>query len=951
MAAALPGGVLSRDPAEGERTLRASSAPAAAPALPTWPKGLAAAAAAFAVVGGCVTLLGWAANIQRLTDWRNDGISMFPNAAACAVVSGLALVLSGIESRRLPRVSAWLGILVALIGGLTLVEHSSGLDLGIDTLLFDRAWGQGAAAAPMRIGPPASVSFLLVGTALALLGRGPRARGASAACGVTVTAIAMLSLVGYLYGARQMYTIPDLTGIARQTASILLALGIGLVASAPEREPMRTVLEPGAPGILVRRAWPIVVLCSLVIGCLRVLMQNEGLVDTAFGTASGTLVQITLLTVVLWWAAGKVRGHERALRRSEAEVRRQARQLEAFVDTAAIGMHRVGPDGTILWANDAELEILGYAREEYVGHHISEFHADRAVLADILARLRRGEKLFEYPAEMRCRDGSLKSVLIDSSVLWDEGRFLHTQCFTRDVTERKSAEESRALLAAIVEASDDAVVSKTVEGIITTWNAGAERIFGYPAAEAVGRPIELIVPSDRLEEEREILARIRRGQRIEHFETVRRTKDGRLLDVSLTISPVKDGSGRITGASKIARDITGRKRAEAEREESTRRKDEFIAILAHELRNPLAPIRNAARFLKQRASGDPDLRRPIDMVERQVAQMSRLIDDLLDVSRISRGTLDLRRERVACAEIVEAAVDACRDDIQAKGQHLRVRVPRGPVELEADRERLVQVLCNLIGNAAKYTPTGGDIDVAVDVVSAAALVISVRDNGIGIPPGKLTEIFDLFARVDHSLERQGGLGIGLTLVRQLVELHGGTIEAHSEGVGHGSEFVVKLPVVVTALQAPATVAEPGAAGPALRILVADDNLDAAESLVLLLQMAGHDVHAVFDGNAAIGAIEELRPDVALLDIGMPGANGYEVARRVREHAWGKQVHLVALTGWSQPADRRRAEEAGFDAHLVKPVPPEALDRLLATMSGPRDQPAPASEPMRVSRGS
>ena len=678
-------------------------------------------------------------------------------------------------------------------------------------------------------------------------------------------------------------------------------------------------------------------------------MQNEGLVDTALGTGSGTIVQLSLVTVVLWWAARKLHAHERALRETEAQVRLQANQLAAFVDTAAIGMNRVGSEGTILWANDAELKTFGYAREEYVGHHISEFHADRAVLADILGRLRRGERLSEYPAEIRCKDGTLKSVLIDSSVLWDEGRFLHTQCFTRDITERKIAEASRALLAAIVEASDDAIASKTVEGVITSWNAGAERMFGYRAEEAVGRPIDIIIPPDRIEEERGILARIRRGERIEHFETVRRTKDGRLLNISLTISPVKDGSGLITGASKIARDITERKRAEAEREESTRRKDEFIAILAHELRNPLAPIRNAARYLKQKGAADPDLRRPIDMVERQVAQMSRLIEDLLDVSRISRGTLDLRRERVACGDIVEAAVDACRDEIQAKGQHLQVRVPRGPIELEADRERLVQVLCNLLGNAAKYTPTGGDIDVAVDVVSAGMLAISVRDNGIGIPRGKLTEIFDLFARVDQSLERQGGLGIGLTLVRQLVELHGGTIEARSEGLGHGSEFILRLPVVVATVERPAPAAEPGTRGPALRILVADDNQDAAESLVMVLQLEGHDVHSVFDGDAAIAAIEELRPDVALVDIGMPGANGYEVARRVREHPWGEQVHLVALTGWGQPADRRRAEEAGFDAHLVKPVPPEALERLLTTMSGPRTRPGPPAEPMRAAR--
>src|SRR4029077_7662459 len=231
-----------------------------------------------------------------------------------------------------------------------------------------------------------------------------------------------------------------------------------------------------------------------------------------------------------------------------------------------------------------------------------------------------------------------------------------------------------------------------------------------------------------------------------------------------------------------------------------------------------------------------------------------------------------------------------------------------------------------------YTPTGGTIALAASVAPPATLVISVTDDGIGIPPAKLTEIFDLFAQVDQSLERQGGLGIGLTLVRQLTELHGGTVEARSEGIGHGSEFIVTLPVIVTPAASAIAPAAPGPVPTPLSILVADDNQDAAESLALLLELSGHQVHAVFDGEAAIGAAEELLPDVALLDIGMPKADGYEVARRIRDHAWGKQIYLVALTGWGQPADKRQAEEAGFDAHLVKPVPPEMLDRLLAALS-------------------
>ena len=891
----------------------------------------------YAVLGGVVTLVGWATEIQRLTSWKNDGISMFPNTAGCVALSGLALLLidrSGGSWRPLARAAA---SVVLVVGGLTLLQHITGINLGIDTLLFDRPWGQTAAAAPMRMGPPASVSFVMIGTALLLSTFGAQARGVSAGLAVAVIAVAMLSLTGHLYGAEQMYTIPRLTGIAMQTASMILALGIGTLTKLPDREPMRTILEPSAAGLLARRALPLIIVVALTLGWLRVLIQQRGLVDTAFGTSLRTLIEIALLSSVLWWAVAMIRAHELALRASEAAVRRQAGQLAAFLDTAPICLHRAGPDGTIRWANDAELETFGYAREEYVGHQVAEFHDDQRTIADILTRLHHGEKLVEYPARMRCRDGSIKSVLIDASVLWDEGRFVHTQCFTRDITERQKVEEARALLAEIIEASDDAIVSNSLDGIITSWNRGAERMFGYMAGEALGQPIDLIIPPDRLEEDREILARLSRGERIEHFETVRRAKSGRTLDISLTISPVLDDSGRIIGASKIARDITDRKHAEMEREESNRRKDEFIAILAHELRNPLAPVRNAARYLKTKGFVDADVARPIEIIERQVAQMARLIDDLLDLSRISRGTLELRRERLAWSEIVEAALDACDDEIRAKGHGLTTSLPPEPVDVEADRERLVQVLCNLIGNAAKYTPPGGRIDLAVAAVGTRVLEVSVRDNGIGIPPAKLTEVFDMFARVDDSLERQGGLGIGLTLVRQLVELHGGTIEARSRGIGQGSEFLLRLPIVVPPVTAAETVAEVEPSAAPLCILVADDNRDAVETLALLLRMGGHDVHAAFDGEAALRSVEQLRPQVVLLDIGMPKVNVYDVARRIRDHAGDESPFLVAVTGWGQEADQRRAREAGFDAHLVKPVPLEALTRLLATIAPARSR--------------
>jgi CheY-like chemotaxis protein len=359
---------------------------------------------------------------------------------------------------------------------------------------------------------------------------------------------------------------------------------------------------------------------------------------------------------------------------------------------------------------------------------------------------------------------------------------------------------------------------------------------------------------------------------------------------------------------------------------SDRRKDEFLAILAHELRNPLSPVRNAANVLKHKPMADAEARRSIDMIDRQVTQMARLIDDLLDVSRITRGVVELHLERVDFADVARAVLEASESDLESRGHTLSVRMPREPIALRADRHRLAQVFGNLIGNAAKYTPAGGHI--AFDAhVDGDVLEAVVRDDGVGIPPAKLTEIFELFAQVDRSLERETGLGIGLTLARQLVELHRGTIEARSEGPGQGSTFVVRLPIDVTAPIA----AEPEQRQPAVRtrrILVVDDNRDAAESLALLLDAAGHTVRFATDGGAALDMAGEFRPEAAFVDIGMPRMNGYELAQRLRAEPWGAAIYLVALTGWGQEADRRRSGEAGFDAHIVKPASPAAIDEVL-----------------------
>jgi signal transduction histidine kinase len=372
------------------------------------------------------------------------------------------------------------------------------------------------------------------------------------------------------------------------------------------------------------------------------------------------------------------------------------------------------------------------------------------------------------------------------------------------------------------------------------------------------------------------------------------------------------------------------------RQEADRRKDEFLATLAHELRNPLAPIRNGLQILRL-AKGDAEAEeRARAMIERQVQQMVRLIDDLLDLSRISRGKIELRRERVALEAVVQSAVETSRPLIEQSRHRLTLDLPAAPVFVDADLTRLSQVVANLLNNAAKYTEPGGDIRLAV-APDENGVTIRVRDNGVGIPPAMLPLIFEMFTQVDRSLERaQGGLGIGLTLVKRLVEMHGGTVEARSEGRGQGSELLIRLPVLTPAVEeAPiADEAEPAANAPVRRrILVADDNVDSAASLALMLEFMGNEVHTAHDGLAAVEAAAAIQPDVILLDIGMPEMNGYDACREIRRQPWGRAAVVVALTGWGQEEDKRRSREAGFDQHLVKPVEPAALDRLLASLSG------------------
>ncbi|HEX7908761.1 MAG TPA: PAS domain S-box protein, partial [Paraburkholderia sp.] len=512
-----------------------------------------------------------------------------------------------------------------------------------------------------------------------------------------------------------------------------------------------------------------------------------------------------------------------------------------------------------------------------------------------------------------------------------------------DVTDRARVGEVQARLAEIVECSDDGIISTTLDGVITTWNAGAERIFGLRADEALGSPLARLMPPAQENGEADVQARMRRGERIAHVETTILNGTGRQVYLSVAISPLRNANGTVIGISSVVRDISDSRRMQEELKtfaaglaETDQRKNEFLAILAHELRNPLAPIRNALQILLQSGTRTPADRSAIDIMQRQMAQMVRLVDELLDVSRVSRGRIELRRGEVELTSLAHHAVEAIRSECDAMRQELVVSVPPEPIYVDGDPVRLLQVIGNLLSNASKFTEGGGRIELRLEREGDQALV-RVRDNGIGITEAQRARIFDMFAQADNSLERtRSGLGIGLTLVKTLVEMHGGVVTANSAGAGQGSEFVIGLPMLSgtrpAQSQQPERLERGEMTTQARRVLVVDDNHDSADSLATLLRMLGHDVHIAYDGLRAVEEAAALLPDMILLDIGLPGLNGLEAARRIRGQRADGRVLLVALTGWSQEEDRRRSLEAGFDAHLVKPVALDDIEVLLARLS-------------------
>jgi PAS domain S-box-containing protein len=809
-----------------------------------------------------------------------------------------------------------------------------------------------------------------------------------------------------------------------------------------------------------------------------------------------------------------------AAERAQREEQRQREQLRVTLNSIGDAVVVTDVRGLVTFLNPVAQELTGWKQADAVGQQLDEVfriineESRRTVESPVSKVLETGLVVgLANHTLLLARDG--REIPIDDSgapIRDEQGTVSGVVVVFRDVTEARRAAEARLHLAAIVESSEDAIISKDLEGRITSWNKAAERLYGYTAEEILGKPLALLVPPNHPNELQEILDRMKRGERIEHYETERVRKDGSQFHVSLSISPIKNAEGKIVGASKIARDITGSKRNEAalaflaqsskvlaqlldvpstlqrvaglavphfadwcavdmlgpdgalqrmavahvdpakvqlahdlqrryppdpgaprgvwhilrtgkaelvteisdamlaesapdeelrrilrelglrsymgvplsvrgktvgvltfiaaesghryepadlrlaedlahragiaienaqlygDLKEADRRKDEFLAMLAHELRNPLAPIRNALHLMKMPGASEEAIKRAREVTERQVQQMVRLVDDLLDVSRIMRGRIDLRRESVELSRVIAQAVETVQPILDAQGQQLVLSVPPEPVWVEADPVRIVQVIGNLLNNAAKFSQGPGRVWLSVEPgANGSEVVFRVRDEGMGISADLLPHVFELFVQGDKSLERtRGGLGIGLTVVQRLVEMHGGTVTASSAGPGRGSEFIVRLPVASPGQRAEAAqpAQQPPRTANPRRVLVVDDNVDGAESIALLLRLWGNETRVAHTGPEALRVAEEYRPDVVLLDIGLPEMSGYEVARRLRQQPHFRRTVLAAVTGYGQDNDRQLSRQAGIDHHLTKPVAPETLQQLIAGAAVP-----------------
>ena len=608
--------------------------------------------------------------------------------------------------------------------------------------------------------------------------------------------------------------------------------------------------------------------------------------------------------------------------------------IESITD---YGIFMLDAGGHIVSWNSGAQKLKGYKREEIIGRHFSVFYPPEAVASgwpqEELRRAQANGRIEDEGWRVR-KDGSrFWANVVITALHGPAGELTGFAKITRDLTERRRHEEelrvSEERFRLLVESVRDyAIFMLAPDGIVQSWNSGAQAIKGYRASEIIGRHFRAFyTPEDQQAGKPEAeLATARTLGRVED-DGWRVRKDGTLFWANVVLTAVHNPAGELIGFAKITRDMSERRRLE-ELEQSSRRMNEFLAMLAHELRNPLAPIRNAVTIMQLEALQSPVLRNCRDVIDRQLTHVTRLVDDLLDVGRLTGGKIKLRKELVRLADVVARSVEMARPVVTMRRHTLEVEQPPESVYVNGDSTRLAQVLQNLLVNAAKYTPDGGRIRLEVRLEGGFIDVI-VADNGRGLAPENLQRIFQLFMQADSgtSAAAESGLGIGLTLARSLVELHGGSIEAASPGLGQGSTFTVRLPLAQAVPSAEPTEQHGESAG-GLRVLVVDDNRDSADSATDVLRLLGNEAETAYNGASAVEAVRRFRPHVILLDLAMPGMDGFQARKRLLAEPAAEHAFFVAMTGFGNEDDRRRTRTAGFDAHLTKPVELDALITLL-----------------------
>ena len=1086
---------------------------------------------------GIFVLVGWAFDFHELKSIY-AGITMKANTALALAAAGVSLLLLNVDEKktfalRLGRACA---VLLTVIGILTLSEHVTKVNLHIDELLFTEAPGALATTSPGRMGVTASSCFAMSGLALLLLYR-RRAVSFAQVLSIVVGLWGLLSIIGYAYQAEQLYGIARYSGIALHTAVALFILSFGLLAATIDTGIISLFNEKGAGGMMARRLLFAAITVPFVFGWLVLIMQRIGYADLGFGSALLVVLLVVILAGVSWHSAllvsyfdtqqaneiaerkraerslAKRAGEQSALYQLTDRLHRAESLTEVYNSAldAIMDALRCDRASLLLFDDQGVMRFVSWRglsesyRKAVEGHSpwgpddqnalaISIDDIEVADLADSLKGALQAEGIRAMAFIPLVVSGKLIGKFMSyynapRSFTDEELDLAGTICRQlgfgiereRAKDERRKAERTQALLAGIVESSEDAIISKTLEGIIVSWNGAAERLFGYTAEEAIHNPITIIIPPERIDEERFILQRLRQGERIEHFETVRRSKRGKRLHISLTVSPVRNSKGEIIGASKIARDISQRIRVEAELREREQRfrtladaapvmvrmtgpdkvgtylnqrwrdftgrsmdeeirtgwaelvhpddlqgvvdayarcfderqefemeyrlrrsdgeyrwivdhgrplfaspeefvgyidaclditerkhteqereqllqdaqdaraeaesanriKDEFLATLSHELRTPLNAIMGWASLLTTKNLDEENSARAIDTINRNARAQARLIDDILDMSRIVSGNIRLESRPVNLLGVIEAAIDAVRPAADARDIKITKRLDRHPALVLGDANRLQQIVWNILSNAVKFSETSGHVEIRLRSCDSNVEVI-VSDDGQGISADFLPHVFDRFRQADGSMTRkQKGLGLGLAIVRNLVEMQGGTVSAKSDGMGKGSTFTVSLPALTRAVDVPVhregravdqAYASLALAG--LRILVVDDEVDAQEMLAAILSNCEAHVRTATSAAEAMDLLTEWQPDVLISDIQMPETDGFTFIRqlRAREGKDGAHLPAIALTAHAKVEDRIHSMEAGFQIHVSKPVDLKELALAVATLT-------------------